>query len=265
MESEIKLRVATKEGGSYIRSLYTSPPFRVVSVGQLARDNAAYLMIMSTSPGVLSGDRYTMTFTVEDGASLQLKSQSYQRVFDMDGEAHQNVEITIGDGARFSQVAHPIVPHRNSSFFTTTKVEMGARSSFLQGEIITCGRRLHGEVFEFRNFMGSVTVRQGEVLRLKDRVWLSPTNMPLMQLGLLEGSTHQGTLIYQTTCEEEDIELCIEALYEMLSSDHNIKFGISRSHHPGFIIRALGEGGEALLSTFQRVQEYMWNRGKERG
>ncbi len=263
MEAEIRLRVATKEGGSYIRSLYTSPPFRVVSVGQLARDNSAYLMIMSTSPGVLSGDRYTMDFTVEEGASLQLKSQSYQRIFDMDGEAHQNIHITIGDGARFSQVAHPIVPHRNSSFYTTTEVEMGAKSSFLQGEIITCGRRLHGEVFEFRNFMGRVTIRHQEVLRLKDRVWLSPTKMPLTQLGLLEGSTHQGTLIYQTTCDDEDIELYIEELYEMLSFDHKIKFGISRSHHPGFIIRALGEGGESLLASFQRVQEYMWNREGE--
>ncbi len=241
-----------------MRSLYTSPPFRVVSVGQLARDKSAYMMIMSTSPGVLSGDRYTMDFRVEAGASLQLKSQSYQRLFDMDAQAHQTVRIKLEEGARFSQVSHPIVPHRNSAFFSSTEVEMAENSSVLLSEIITCGRKLHGEMFEFREFMGSVTVRHNQELRLKDRVWLSPKTMPLLQMGLLEGMTHQGTMIYQTTTNQ-DIENIIESIYELLSEQAGLKFGISRSHYSGFVIRLLGEGGELLFEALQKVQDFMWN------
>ncbi len=259
MEAEIRLIVGAKQGRSYIRSLYTTPPFRVVSVGQLARDNAAYLMIMSTSPGVLSGDRYQMDIRVEEGARLQLKSQSYQRIYDMDREAHQRMQIEVCDRAHFSQVPHPIVPHRNSALFSSTVVELGDDSSFLQSEIITCGRKYHGEEFEFREFHNHIEVRHRGQLYLKDRVWLSPQSMPLKQMGLLEGATHQGTLVYQTTTNE-DVSSSIEQIYEMLSSDERLKFGISQTHYPGFVIRVLGDGGEVLFEAMQRVQELMWNK-----
>ncbi|MFI3320886.1 MAG: urease accessory protein UreD [Rikenellaceae bacterium] len=258
MDAKIDLRVGLRSGRSVVRSLYVSPPFRVVSVGQLESDGAAYLMQMSTSPGVLSGDNYDLTFEVEDGASLQMKSQSYQRIYDMDGEAHQTIHIKIGDGARFSQVAHPIVPHRNSAFFSKTEVEMGKNSSFLQSEIITCGRKHHGEEFEFLEFSNSVEVRHGGVLRLKDRVWLSPTKMPISGCGLLEGETHQGTLVYQTTQEDQDIKSIVEAIHAILSRHQGIRFAVSSTHYSGFVIRLLGGGGEALFSAFSDVQNHIW-------
>ncbi|MFI3288537.1 MAG: urease accessory protein UreD [Rikenellaceae bacterium] len=260
MESKIRLVVTQREGRSYIRSLYTTPPFRVVSVGQLASDGAAYLMQMSTSPGVLNGDNYEVDITLEEGAELQFRSQSYQRIFDMDGEARQRMQITIGDGAHYSQVAHPIVPHRNSAYFASTKVTLGEGSSFLQSEIITCGRHLHGESFLFREFSNSVEVYSGGVLRLKDRVWLSPSQLPLGELGLLEGYTHQATLVYQTTQANINIKELIDIIYEMLSSLKGLEFGISESHYSGFVIRLLGRGGEQLYDALQSVQSYMWSK-----
>ncbi|MFR9620927.1 MAG: urease accessory protein UreD [Rikenellaceae bacterium] len=261
MESAIGLVVGVRDGRSYIRSLYTTPPFRVVSVGQLARDSAAYLMQMSTSPGVLSGDRYQIDVVVESGARLQLKSQSYQRLYDMEHHAEQTATIDVGDGAHFSQVAHPIVPHRNSAFYAKSHVTLGVGSSYLQGEIITCGRKHHGEMFEFREFSNSVEVRTSDgVLRLRDRVWLSPSSVPLEQLGLLEGFSHQATLIYQSTIVGEEIGVCVDELYDMLSGVEGIEFGVSRTHYTGFVVRALGMGGEQLFEALQSVQAYMWSR-----
>ncbi|MFR9597303.1 MAG: urease accessory protein UreD [Rikenellaceae bacterium] len=258
MEAQIKLTVAQRGGHSHIRSLYTTPPFRVVSVGQLANDGAAYLMQMSTSPGVLSGDRYHIKIEVEDGARLQLKSQSYQRIYDMDEEAQQQMVIRIGDNAHFSQVAHPIVPHRNSAYFASTRVEMGENSSFLQGEIITCGRRHYGEEFEFREFSNSVELYHKGRLRIKDRVWLAPHKAPLREIGLLEGHTHQATLIYQTTQQSVDIRAMIDHLYNDISQIQGVEFGVSESAYPGFVLRLLGDGGEQLFDLLQRVQDHLW-------
>lgn len=260
MEAQIRLVVTAREGRSYIRSLYTTPPFRVVSVGQIERDGAAYLMQMSTSPGVLSGDRYEVDITLEAGARLQFKSQSYQRIYDMDGEASQVMRIKIGDGAHFSQVAHPIVPHRNSSYSARSFVELGEESSFLQSEIITCGRRLHGEAFEFREFSNGVEVYANGKIRLKDRVWLSPQQQPLTKLGLLEGRTHQATLIYQSTESGVDIKSLIESIYEQLNAIDGLEFGISESHYTGFVVRLLGSGGEQLFDALKQVQSYMWSK-----
>ncbi|MFI3259947.1 MAG: urease accessory protein UreD [Rikenellaceae bacterium] len=260
MEAHIRLTIATREGRSYIRSLYTTPPLRVVSVGQLSRDNASHLMVMSTSPGVLSEDRYFIDITLEKGARLMLKSQSYQRIYDMDQRAEQTTNIKIADGAHLSQVPHPIVPHRNSSFFATSKVELGENSSILQGEIITCGRRLHGEEFEFREFSNSVEVWHKGRLRLKDRVWLSPKTTPLREIGLLEGATHQGTLIFQTTSPSIEITTLICEIHTLLSSVENIHSGISQTHYSGFVVRMLGYGGESLFEAMLKIQELMWER-----
>ncbi len=262
MDARIALTVAQRDGRSYLRSLYVTPPFRVVSVGQLRHDGGAYLMQMSTSPGVLNGDDYQIDITLEPDTRLQMLSQSYMRIFDMDDSATQRINIGVGDRAYFSQVSHPIVPHRNSSFSSLTTVELGKDSSFLQSEIITCGRKFHGEEFVFREFSNSVEVHSNGVLRLKDRVWLSPTLMPLRGCGLLEGYTHQGTLVFQTTHERFDIDGCVEYIYAQLSAVEGIDFGVSKSHYSGFVIRVLGRSGETLYNSFLGVQEYLWNLKK---
>ncbi len=259
MEARIKLTIAQREGRSYPLSLYVTPPFRVVSVGQLRHDGGAYLMQMSTSPGILNGDDYQIDITLQPNTRLQMLSQSYLRIFDMDGSATQHIYIGVGDGAYFSQVSHPIVPHRNSSFSSSTEVTLGAESTFLQSEIITCGRKFHGEEFEFRDFSNSIEVRADGVLRVKDRVWLNPKTTPLRTCGLLEGFTHQGTLVFQTTCDGSNIEQCIEHIYTLLTQVDNIDFGVSQSHYSGFVVRVLGVSGETLYNSFLQIQEYLWS------
>ncbi len=219
------------------------------------------MMQMSTSPGVLSGDRYDIEYVVESGARLHLASQSYQRLYDMDGEAQQSVSVTIGDGAHFSQVPHPIVPHRNSAYSSHTQVRMGEGSTFMQSEIITCGRRHHGEEFLFRNFSNSVEIYDldGRRLRLKDRVWLNPQQMPLQGCGLLEGWTHHGTLIFQST-QSGDQREAIEQIYREFESSTDILFGISATHYNGFVVRILGSGGEPIFEIFTKIEQMMWGR-----
>ncbi|MFR9669566.1 MAG: urease accessory protein UreD [Rikenellaceae bacterium] len=257
MQASIELKVGFKGERSFVRSLYVTPPFRLVSVGQLKRDGACYLMQMSTSPGVLSGDRYDIKVEVESGGRVQLLSQSYQRLFDMDGEAEQVMSIKLGDNAHFSQVPHPIVPHRNSSYSSSSRVEMGCNSSFLQSEIITCGRKYHGEEFAFRCFSNSVEIYSQGVLRFRDKIVLNPSLSPLMECGLLEGYTHQGTLIFQTS-EQCDTKAIIESIYAQLAETEDVRFGISQTHYPGFILRILGNDGEKLFNIFTSIQENIW-------
>ena len=41
------------------------------------------LMLMSSSPGILDGDEYKIKIELEENCSLQLHTQSYQRLFNM--------------------------------------------------------------------------------------------------------------------------------------------------------------------------------------
>ncbi|SDF92389.1 urease accessory protein [Dyadobacter soli] len=240
-----------------MKDVFVSPPFRVVPVGQTMSDDAAYLMVMSSSPGILDGDHYDLMVQVEENAQLQLQSQSYQRLFTMVGGASQLMRVALADHSAFSYVPHPIVPHTDSTFKGITRVEMGEDCSLLMSEIITCGRKHHGEVFRFTHFQNLIEVRHRNRLILKDNVLLQPDLMQLGSLGQLEGYTHQGTLIYINT-QKQPVEELIEHFYEMLDAEKDMQCGISRIQHDGFVVRCLGNGGEQIYNCFQRIQNFIW-------
>lgn len=258
MECKLDLTVSCREGRSYARDVYAGKPFRVVSVGQYATDNALHLMLMSVSPGILDGDHYDIRISLEEDARLQLEAQSYQRIYHMNGRATQQMVVTLARGSDFSFIPYPVVPHKNSTFVSKTSVVLHPEASFLVGEIITCGRRLSGEVFEYAHFQNLVEVHNHEGrLLLKDNVMLVPSLMPLSGIGLLEGHTHQGTLVYLAK-SGETVEPLIENLHEKLGTEEDIVYGISETRHPGFVLRVLGGGGEQLYRCFEEAKNLIW-------
>lgn len=257
MDCKLHITTGHKGGRSYMKDVFVSPPFRVVPVGQTMADDAAYLMIMSSSPGILDDDRYDITVQVEENARLQLQSQSYQRLFKMDGQASQEMRISLADNSAFAYVPHPIVPHADSTFKSVTRADMGDNCSFLMSEIITCGRKHHGEVFLFHHFQNLIEVRHHNRLILKDNVLLQPDLMRLESIGQMEGFTHQGTFVYINT-QQRAVDELIESFYEELVEERDIEFGISKIQHDGFVIRCMGNGGEQMYNCFQRVQNKIW-------
>lgn len=259
MICSLKITVEQRQGRSYLKDVFVTPPFRVVSVGQNKSDQAAYLMVMSTSPGILSGDEYQILVHVKQGARMQLQSQSYQRLYNMEDKATQDMEVRLESGSSFFYVPHPLVPHANSFFTSVNKVYLKDDCELLMSEIITCGRKHHGEVFQYRHFQNLIEVYHHDRLVLKDNVLLQPTLMPLNSTGLLEGYTHQGTLVYLHTRQGAVNEL-IEELFTMMETEQDIIFGISSVQQKGFVLRILGNGGEQLYNCFLKVQQYLWEQ-----
>lgn len=258
MDCRLKITAGYRAGKSYMKDVFVSPPFRVVPVGQTMSDDAAYLMVMSSSPGILDGDHYDLHVEVEENARLQLQSQSYQRLFTMEGGASQQMQIVLNDNSSFAYVPHPIVPHANSTFRSIAKVEMGENCHLLMSEIITCGRKHHGEVFRFRHFQNLVEIWHRNRLILKDNVLLQPDLMQLGAMGQLEGYTHQGTLMYINT-KKLSVDDLIEQFQEMLDGEPDMQCGISRIQRDGFVVRCLGNGGEQIYDCFQRIQNHVWD------
>ncbi|MGY0036583.1 urease accessory protein UreD [Pedobacter sp. NJ-S-72] len=259
MICSLKITVEEKQGRSYLKDVFVTPPFRVVPVGQNKADHAAYLMVMSTSPGILSGDEYQLSILVKADARLQLQSQSYQRLYNMENSASQHMEVNLEKGSSFFYVPHPVVPHENSCFTSVNTVNLDDNCELMMSEIITCGRKHHGEVFKYRHFQNLIEIYHHQKLILKDNVLLQPASMPLDSTGLLEGFTHQGTLVYLHTKQVAVNEL-IEDLFALLSKQEDLIFGISAVQQKGFVLRMLGNGGEQLYNCFQTVQHYIYGK-----
>lgn len=254
----MNITVAQRKGNSYLKDAYVTQPFRIVPVGQYRRDNGSYLMIMSSSPGLLDKDDHQIKINLQEHTKLQLQTQAYQRLFQMREGSRQTTEITMEKGTAFSFVPHPVVPQNASSFISHNVVKMGRDCHFLLSDIITCGRKLTGELFEYNHFQNLTEIYFEGKLVVKDNVLLQPQIMPINQLGILEGYTHQATLIYVNTAGYA-IEEWIERFYEKYHTMKGIAFGISKLSTDGFMIRVLGNGAEMLFDMFQAIQHDIWD------
>ncbi len=258
MICSLDIKIAHREGKSFLKDAYATQPFRIVPVGQYQKDNAAYLMIMSSSPGLLDGDDHRIQVDIAPGSKLQLQTQAYQRLFHMKGHSSQTMEVNIGENAVFSYVPHPVVPQHSSHFLSHNIVHLASNCHLLLSEIVTCGRKMSGEEFMYNHFQNLTECYVNGRLVVKDNVLLQPDRMPIQGLGILEGYTHQGTLIYLNSAGLNPSDW-IEAFYERYGDTKDVAFGISELQHDGFMVRVLGHGAEQLYLLFKEMQSTLWD------
>ncbi|UIR55783.1 urease accessory protein UreD [Sphingobacterium sp. SRCM116780] len=260
MDSQLNIIAGYKEGKSYVKDLYVTLPFRVVSVGQRKSDGKLYQMIMSSSPGILDGDHYHLDVSLEAGASLQLQSQSYQRLFNMKDKAVQELNVHMQENTSFAYVPHPVVPHEDSNFKSKAQIHIGKNSQIIIGEIITCGRKHYGEVFKLKRFQNLMEIYYDNKLVIKDNVLIQPDLIPISSIGNLEQYTHQGTLIFFSTKDNVNKTELIETIIKASEKHHEeMEIGVSAMENNGFVLRALGHGGEMMYNFFLHVQETLWS------
>ncbi|RBL88857.1 urease accessory protein UreD [Chitinophaga flava] len=257
MINKLTLTSGYKNGRSWLKDTFYTRPFKIANVGIYKQDPALYLMVMSSSPGILDGDHYEIDIRLEKNSHLQLQSQSYQRLFNMKSGAFQQQRITMEEHSVFSYVQHPVVPHENAIFKTHTVVQMADNCHLTLGEIITCGRKHSGEVFRFSKFHSITEIFQRQKLIVKDNLLLQPQLLPMWAVGQMEGYTHQATLLHVNT-GAYDMEALPAKLRLLLEHEQDMAFGISLSGTKCVVVRILGNGGEQLYNCLRRVQRYLW-------
>ncbi|PSR54571.1 urease accessory protein [Adhaeribacter arboris] len=255
MISELKITVAQRLRKSYLQQAYCTQPFKLAPVGEDKKDPTLYLMIRSSSPGVLDGDNYQLEINLNENCWLHLQTQSYQRLFRMEKGATQTMVINLAADSFLHFIPHPIVPHENSVFRSLNRIYMAEGASLIWGEIITCGRKLSGEIFKF-TFLHNLTevYRNGRII-FKDQLLLTPAKNPLQTLGQWEQFTHQGTLIYLPKSALESS--LIDSIHDYLADKINLTGGVSQIAAHGLLIRLLGTSGEQLFQGLQEISSLL--------
>ena len=196
MNATVVIRTALRDGVTRLRESYYTPPFKVANITEDKKGDLLHLMLMCSSPGVLDEDTYTIRLDMEEGSRLQWHTQSYQRLFQMEKGASQLMEVRLGAGASFCYLPHPCVPHAHSIFTGRNKIFLSEGAKLIWGEVLTCGRKLNGEVFRFSKYHTITEVMREGKLVLRENINLQPSVMDLGALGQLEGYTHQASLLH---------------------------------------------------------------------
>jgi len=255
MKAQLHIQVAARNGCSYLKKAFFTTPFKVMNITEDKAGKQLQLMLMSSSPGILDGDEYDIKIEVEKNCSLQLHTQAYQRLFNMKLGAAQQMNIHVADGASFCYLPHPSVPHEQSSFTSLNNFYLQDYSQLLFGEVLTCGRKLNGELFLFSKYHSISNIYINNKLVIKENLLVQPSLIDVYAIGQLEGYTHQASMIYME--QTADIKIKQRQLIDLLSTQKNIEAGISVAPVNGLIIRLLGNGAEQLHDCLQQIRQLL--------
>lgn len=244
MNAQLHIQVGERKGCSCLKQVYFTTPLKVANITEDKTGHELQLMLMSSSPGILDGDAYDMKIELEKNCSLQLHTQAYQRLFNMQKGASQQMNVHIADGASFVYLPHPSVPHEQSIFISRNNFYLGNNCHFVFGEILTCGRKLNGEAFLFSKYHSISQVLINNKLAIKENLLMQPSIIDVHAIGQLEGFTHQASLIFLN--EELEMKKLHSLLLEVLAEEKNIEYGVTAAPVNGLIIRLLGHGAEQL-------------------
>lgn len=252
LRATVEIKTALRNGRTVLAHSFCDAPYKLANITE--GGTALRLMLMSCAPGVLDGDVYQFHIHVDRGTALSLETQSYQRLFQMQGSAHQTCEVVVDADASFNYLPHPTVPHKSSSFSVHNRIYLHESSTLLWGEVISCGRKGNNEVFAFKKYHSITEIFLSGKLVAKENLLLQPAEKCLRQMGQLEGFTHQSGLFIINAAADHQLA---DAIFDLLSAYTNIAFGVTALSVPGLMVRVLGHGAEQLFGINKQISDWL--------
>ncbi|MDQ6889580.1 MAG: urease accessory protein UreD [Bacteroidota bacterium] len=251
IKNHLHIKAACKNNKTYLHESYHRQPFKLANITEDKAGSLLRLMITSSSPGILDNDSYNIEIEILENAKLHLTTQGYQRIFTMSNKASQHINVKLENMGAFYFLPHPNVPHKASSFSSVNNIYLHKNHDLLWSEIITCGRKLSGEEFQFTRYHCTANIYLENKLIVKENILLEPIKKDVHSLGQLEGYTHQSSLLFIN--DEADMKECANVCRKILSGNEGIVFGISLLPLNGLIFRILGHHGEQLFDCNRKL------------
>jgi len=157
---------AWRNGASRLVHLYEHDPLRVL-FPQPEKGEPPQAAIVTTSGGLVAGDRIDVAVRVDAGAAAHVTASAAEKIYRSLGPTTEvSQSLTAGSGAALEFLPPETILFDGARLRRKTVVDLAPTASFLGGGIVIFGRRARGERFT-RGFLHEVW----EVRRNADLVW----------------------------------------------------------------------------------------------
>ncbi len=255
LDNHLHIIAGYKNEKTFLKHAFSRQPFKLADITENKADVGLQLMITSSSPGIMDNDNYTIEMEIEAHAKVFITTQGYQRLFTMANNASQCTNVYLKNESSFCFLPHPSVPHTCSNFSSINNIYLGLHHNLVWSDIITCGRKLSGEIFKFSRYHNVTNIYLDNKLVVRENVLMEPLIRNVHMLGQLEGYTHQSTLLFIN--DEAGMEKISAGCFEILSPFKEITFGISMLPVNGLMIRILGHKGEQLFDCNKKMASFI--------
>lgn len=251
--SELKVEFRLRHGRTVLSDAYFTSPLKLTKTFPVeGASRGVFVTVMDVSPGLMDGDRYTLDWSVGEGCSAAVTTQSYAKVHPCPRlGAVQTTRIAVGAGASLVYAPQPAMLYADASFRGSMKVELAPGASLLLLDTL-CAGRIHygaGEAFQYRLYENELLVAAQGKTAAASRLRFAPGEQTLHAPGVFEHYTHIGTLYGFGPFVAR---AAVEALLSEAERHRGVRCGVSLLARYGLAATVLGtsawEVQEALLA-----------------
>lgn len=136
------------EGGvTRLADLYQSDPLRILFPAVPAGEMPTAVMV-TTSGGLVGGDRLDMTVTAGPGTSALVTSQAAEKVYRSLGpDCRVEVRLRVDEGAWLEWLPQECILFQNARLRRLTAIDLAPTARLMAGEMLVFGRTARGERF----------------------------------------------------------------------------------------------------------------------
>ena len=249
--SRVLLDAAYKNGKTYIKDVYFSPPFKIMQPFY-KHDDYMTIICMSSSSGIMAGDHQEYELIARKGSKLEFTSNEYEKINKMEGgSATRTSTIMVEDDATMYYNPQPTIPFADSALESLVNVHLANESSrFIMKEVLSSGRSARGENFQYRFYHNLINVYEGNTLIYRDNSRFNPSMTDLSGMGMYEGYQRFGTLLLFHCNKDSE---WIQKARTMLDEAPDIDGGVTAVPGDGVVIRALGKQSDSLDQLFDKI------------
>lgn len=259
----LSLRATARDGRTALTAQSFRAPFHLSKPYWDSDTDVLTVQIVNPTAGILEGDQLVSEIAVGTGAALLVTTPSASRLFKMgDGAARCAQHFQVAANAWLEVLPEPLVPHRQSRYRQSTRIEIEAGGEMFFADLLLPGRVAHGEAWEWAKLELEIEVRLSRELILRER--FAPTATDLKELAQWAGSGASACFGNAVLISERASETGWRAAVEALHGD-GLWIGVSALRRGGWSLkfvasdslrlrRALREIRAALAGSFPRMK-----------
>src|SRR5829696_6021169 len=172
--ARLELVFEERRGRTILVHAYAEPPFRVGRTLEL--DDAAYLILGCTGPGIFAGDTLRQSVRVAGGARVVLVSQSALQVHPSSADVAASIahDYAVDADGELCCQWDPVIPFTGARLEQRFDISLDDSARLSWGDAIMAGRIRRGEAWRFESLWHELRLSIGGSLAYLERYALAP-------------------------------------------------------------------------------------------
>lgn len=210
--------------------------------------------ILSSGGPNVEGDRYRHQIELKEGAYAHISTGAATKLASMQrnySSLRQN--ITLAAGSYLEYLPEPTIPCRDTRYHSEVDITINPTATLFHSEIILCGRKHYGELFDYDLLHLSTRVENPQHSELyADTMLIEPKKRGISHRGIMGDYDIFATALILTS--PTMAEPIYSDAYELLHNNTSIFGGIT--HLPndcGLIVRILSNNSGDVKHTMRQL------------